>query len=109
MGHSRGGEGVHRAAIDSSKSAFYKIVGLVSYGPTAFWRQVLPDVHSVTILPTCDGDISDLQGQAYIDDTCDVVNSEALRSVVIAVGCNHNYFNTEWTPGLAQAPSWDDS
>jgi len=109
VGHSRGGEGVNRAAIDGSKTALYKIVGLVSYGPTAFGRQVMPDIHSATILPTCDGDVYDLQGQAYIDDSRDIAYSEALRSSVIAVGCNHNFFNTEWTPGLAQAPAWDDS
>jgi hypothetical protein len=108
VGHSRGGEGVHRAAIDTDSTDPYKIVGLVSYGPTAFGRQVSPDVHSATILPTCDGDVFDLQGQAYIDASRDIAHSEALRSAVIAVGANHNYFNTEWTPGLSQAPSWDD-
>ena len=24
------------------------------------------------------------------------------------MGANHNYFNTEWTPGQAVAPAWDD-
>jgi hypothetical protein len=51
VGHSRGGEGVHRAAIDIEKTDPYKIVGLVSYGPTAVGAQVTPDIHSVTILP----------------------------------------------------------
>jgi hypothetical protein len=108
VGHSRGGEGVHRAAIDVSISDPYKIVGLVSYGPTAFGKQVTPDVHSATILPTCDGDVLDLQGQAYIDASRVIAYSEALRSAVIALGTNHNYFNTEWTPGLAVAPAKDD-
>jgi hypothetical protein len=108
VGHSRGGEGVNRAAIDATTSDPYKIVGLVSYGPTAFGRQVTPDVHSATILPTCDGDVLDLQGQAYIDASRDIAYSEALRSAVIAIGANHNYFNTEWTPGLAKAPAYDD-
>jgi triacylglycerol esterase/lipase EstA (alpha/beta hydrolase family) len=52
VGHSRGGEGVHRAAIDATPTDPYKIVGLVSYGPTAFGEQVTPDVHSATILRT---------------------------------------------------------
>lgn len=108
VGHSRGGEGVNRAAVDAKASDPYKIVGLVSYGPTVFGRQVTPDIHSATILPTCDGDVSDLQGQAYIDGSRDIAYSPALRSAVIAVGCNHNYFNTEWTPGLAKAPANDD-
>jgi hypothetical protein len=53
-------------------------------------------------------EISDLPGQSYIDRSRDIAYSEALRTAVIAVGCNHNFFNTEWTPGLAKAPSSDD-
>lgn len=108
VGHSRGGEGVNRAAVDVSASSPYKIVGLVTYGPTAFGKQVTPDVHSATILPTCDGDVSDLQGQTYIDRSRDIAYSEALRSAVISIGTNHNFFNTEWTPGLSKGPSFDD-
>jgi dienelactone hydrolase len=108
VGHSRGGEGVHRAAVDASSDDPYRIVGLVTYGPTAFTQTVTPDVHSVTILPTCDGDVSDLQGQAYVDVSRDLAYSEALRSAVVSVGTNHNFFNTEWTPGLSAAPSNDD-
>jgi hypothetical protein len=108
VGHSRGGEGVNRAAVDAFVTDPYKIVGLVSYGPTAFGFQVTPDIHSATILPTCDGDVFDLQGQAYIDSSRDIAYSPALRSAVIALGTNHNYYNTEWTPGLAVAPAWDD-
>jgi hypothetical protein len=107
-GQNRGGEGVHRAAIDASPSDPYKIVGLVTYGATASGHQVTPDVHSVNILPTCDGDVYDLQGQVYVDSSRDVAYSEALRSAVVVVGANQNYFNTEWTPGLAVAPAWDD-
>lgn len=108
VGHSRGGEGVNRAAIDASSADPFKIVGLVSYGPTAFGRQVTPDIHSITILPSCDGDVYDLQGQVYVDASRDIAYSEALRSAVTALGCNHNYFNTEWTPGLSQAEAFDD-
>jgi hypothetical protein len=108
VGHSRGGEGTNRAAIDAKATDPYKIVGLVSYVPTAFGRQVTPDVHAVTILSTCDGDVSNLQGQTYVDTSRDVAYSTALRSAVVVLGANHNYFNTEWTPGLAVAPADDD-
>jgi hypothetical protein len=108
VGHSRGGEGVNRAAIDALGQNRFRVRGLVSYGPTAFGRQVTPDVTSAVILPACDGDVSDLQGQAYVDWSRDIADSDALRSAVLALGANHNYFNTEWTPGLAQAPAWDD-
>jgi erythromycin esterase-like protein len=108
VGHSRGGEGANRAAVDAIGESAYRIRGLVSYGPTAFSRQVTPDVPSAVLLPACDGDVSDLQGQAYVDWSRDLAPSDALRSAVLALGANHNYFNTEWTPGLAQAPAWDD-
>ncbi|MGO4431659.1 hypothetical protein AB4Z54_75925, partial [Streptomyces sp. MCAF7] len=32
----------------------------------------------------------------------------ALHSAVYMVGANHNYFNSEWTPGEAVAPARDD-
>jgi hypothetical protein len=53
-------------------------------------------------------DIRDLQGQSYIDRSRDIAYSEALRTAVIVEGCNHNFFNTERTPGLSKAPSLDD-
>lgn len=108
VGHSSGGEGVHRAAIDASPSDPFKIVGLVSYGPTAYGSHVTPDIHSATILPTCDGDVFDLIGQKYIDRSRDIAYSDALRSAVIVVGANNKYFNTEWTPGIAKGPASDD-
>ena len=38
----------------------------------------------------------------------DLTRDRALRSSVMAMGTNHNYYNTEWTPGLSQSPAWDD-
>jgi erythromycin esterase-like protein len=108
VGHSRGGEGINRAAVEAIGASAYRIRGLVSYGPTAYGRQVTPDVPSAVLLPACDGDVSDLQGQTYVDWSRDLAPSDALRSAVLVLGANHNYFNTEWTPGLAQAPARDD-
>ena len=62
----------------------------------------------MTILPGCDGDVSDLQGQMYVDGTRGVSRGTALHSAVYMVGANHNYFNSEWTPGQAEAPAFDD-
>jgi hypothetical protein len=119
MGHSRGGEGVNRAALDSlsvppAAQDGYKgkvrwtIRGTVLIGPTIFGHNPAPDVPSVTILPGCDGDVSDLQGQIYVDATRGVSRGAALHSAVFVVGANHNFFNTEWTPGQSVAPSFDD-
>ncbi|WP_033290737.1 hypothetical protein [Amycolatopsis jejuensis] len=117
-GHSRGGEGVNRAALDSlypppGDTGFtgpvrWKIRGTVLIAPTAFGMNPAPDVPSVTLLPACDGDVADLQGQQYIDAARGVSRDKALHSALYIGGANHNYFNAEWTPGLAVAPAHDD-
>ena len=110
VGHSRGGEGVNRAAVDSRRGTGWQIAGQVLIGPTAFGRQIKPGLPTVALLPFCDGDVSDLQGQQYIDMSRDILDDtdQALRSSVMVMGANHNYFNAEWTPGVSQAPSFDD-
>lgn len=119
IGHSRGGEGVNRAALDSlypppaAQDGYHgpvrwHIRGTVLIGPTAFGQNPVADVPSMTILPGCDGDVSDLQGEMYVDGTRAVSRGKALHSAVYVVGANHNFFNTEWTPGQSQAPSQDD-
>ena len=109
VGHSRGGEGVARAALQIPLSAPYRIVGEVLLAPTDFSYQTSPYVPSVTVLPYCDGDVSDLEGQRFTDVARDVLPDDtALRSSVLVFGANHNFFNTEWTPGLSAAPSSDD-
>ncbi|WJV50190.1 alpha/beta hydrolase family protein [Streptomyces flavofungini] len=119
VGHSRGGEGVNRAALDSLAPppatedgavgpARWTIRGTVLIGPTIFGQNPVPDVPSMTVLPGCDGDVSDLQGQIYADGTRGVSRGTALHSAVYVVGANHNFFNSEWTPGQAEAPANDD-
>jgi hypothetical protein len=119
VGHSRGGEGVNRAAMDSLYPApaaqdgyrgpvRWKIRGTVLIGPTIFGQNPVADVPSTTILPGCDGDVSDLQGEVYVDGTRGISKGTALHSAVYVVGANHNFFNSEWTPGKAAAPAWDD-
>ncbi|CAL9351893.1 hypothetical protein SUDANB105_00487 [Streptomyces sp. enrichment culture] len=119
VGHSRGGEGVNRAAMDSLYPpppaqdgnvgrARWTVRGTVLIGPTVFGQNPVPDVPSLTILPGCDGDVSDLQGQVYVDGTRGVSSGKALHSAVHITGANHNFFNSEWTPGEAKAPASDD-
>ncbi|MFF7445371.1 MULTISPECIES: hypothetical protein [unclassified Streptomyces] len=119
VGHSRGGEGVNRAAMDSLYAppadqdgyrgpVRWKVRGTVLIGPTIFGQNPVADVPSVTLLPGCDGDVSDLQGEVYADGTRGISQGGALHSAVYMVGANHNYFNSQWTPGQAVAPAWDD-
>ncbi|MFC9927641.1 hypothetical protein [Streptomyces sp. NPDC127190] len=119
VGHSRGGEGVNRAALDSlypppaDQDGYrgpvrWTIRGTVLIGPTAFGQNPVADVPSMTILPGCDGDVSDLQGEVYVDGTRGVSTGGALHSAVYVIGADHNFFNSEWTPGRAAAPAEDD-
>jgi hypothetical protein len=109
VGHSRGGEGVDRASIRIPLSAPYRIVGQVLIAPTDFAVQTAPYVPTVTLLPFCDGDVSDLQGQKFTDTARDVVAGDtSLKSSVLVMGANHNYFNTEWTPRTSVSPAIDD-
>ncbi|MEU5271646.1 hypothetical protein AB0G77_24475 [Streptomyces hygroscopicus] len=119
VGHSRGGEGVNRAAMDSlypppaAEDGYrgpvrWKVRGTVLIGPTIFGQNPVADVPSVTLLPGCDGDVADLQGENFVDGTRGISRGTALHSAVYLVGANHNYFNSEWTPGEAAAPATDD-
>ena len=112
VGHSRGGEGVNRASLDLPRDEGYQVTGQVLIGPTDFAFQAAPSTPTVTLLPYCDGDVSDLQGQNFTDDgrdvTADPTNDLAFHSSVLVMGANHNFFNTEWTPDLSAAPSFDD-
>ena len=109
VGHSRGGEGVDRASLEIPLSADYTIAGQVLIAPTDFGGQTAAYVPTVTLLPYCDGDVFDLQGQGYTDDSRDLTTDDtSLKSSVLVMGANHNFFNTEWTPGVAEAPAWDD-
>ncbi|WP_020385748.1 Calx-beta domain-containing protein [Kribbella catacumbae] len=110
MGHSRGGEGVARAAVlNAGRGGQYGIRAVLPLAPTDFARATVPGVAMSVILPYCDGDVSDLQGQKFYDDTRYAVTRDAAaRSTVTILGANHNFFNTEWTPGQSVAPSNDD-
>jgi hypothetical protein len=109
VGHSRGGEGVNRATIDVRASDPYRVVGQVLIAPTDFGRQVAAGVPTTVLLPYCDGDVSDLQGQQYVDQGRSIAAGDnSLKTSVLLLGANHNFFNTEWTPGSAAAPAVDD-
>lgn len=109
VGHSRGGEGVDQAVIDTRAEAPYTVAGQVLIGPVDFAHQTAGYMPTAVLLPYCDGDVYDLQGQRYVDAAGTVTADDpTLRSSILLRGANHNFFNTEWTPGLSEAPSNDD-
>ena len=84
MGHSRGGEGVARAAVlNADRGGQYGIRAVLPLAPTDFARATVPGVAMSVLLPYCDGDVSDLQGQKFYDDTrYSVTGDTAPRSTV---------------------------
>ncbi len=107
MGHSRGGEGVIRATHMHLQDPDFADVGIqatMALAPTDFARWELtkryghnePDGPEVppfaTILPYCDGDVSNLQGVWAYDDS-----RGGARHLFLHMGANHNYYNTVWT------------
>ncbi|WP_285777934.1 hypothetical protein [Microtetraspora sp. NBRC 13810] len=110
MGHSRGGEGVVKAALmNAGRPRPYGIRAVLPLAPTDFARASLPGVPMAVLLPYCDGDVSNQQGQHFYDDSLYAVEDDpAFRSSLMVMGTNHNFFNTEWTPGVAVAPASDD-
>jgi hypothetical protein len=110
VGHSRGGEGVNRATVDSwsPPPSFldhpslagivprWSIRGLFLIGPTSMGHNPHPDVPSVVLLPGCDGDVYKLEGQTYIDGSRDTGHGLALHSSIFIEYANHEWFNEQW-------------
>jgi dienelactone hydrolase len=109
MGHSRGGEGVMRHYIfNLTQPSPYPVKVIVPIAPTDFGRwQVNDGAFVAQLLPYCDGDVSDLQGVHFYDDARYNLTASGYRQYVTVLGANHNFFNTNWTPG-SPFPSSDD-
>ncbi|MFS0885944.1 Ig-like domain repeat protein [Aeromicrobium sp. 179-A 4D2 NHS] len=100
MGHSRGGEGVTSAAtLNQGLAKPWKITSILPLAPVDFARMTVPNVPMNVVLPYCDGDVSNQQGQHMLDDSRYAFDDDVLRSGVWMIGANHNFYNTVWTPG----------
>ncbi len=110
MGHSRGGEGVVRQfLLNQAQGSPFRIRAVLLLAPVDFSRLVINHVPVQVVLPYCDGDVTDLQGVHFFDDArYNAPGDLANKHVLYAMGANHNYFNTVWTPGLFPAGALDD-
>lgn len=109
MGHSRGGEGVTAAATLNAQLADpFEITSILPLAPVDFGRMTVPSIPSMVLLPYCDGDVSNQQGQHMNDDARYAFDDDVLRSDVWVMGANHNFFNTVWTPGKYPLSVSDD-
>lgn len=109
MGHSRGGEGVTAAAtLNQALEKPWAISSILPLAPVDFGRMTVPNVPMNVILPYCDGDVSNQQGQHMLDDSRYAFGDDVLRSGTWMTGTNHNFHNTAWTPGLYRYSVSDD-
>jgi hypothetical protein len=61
------------------------------------------------MLPYCDGDVSDLQGIHFFDDSRYLVPDDpAPKSTVTVMGANHNFFNRVWSPSGGYPGAFND-
>jgi hypothetical protein len=99
MGHSRGGEGVVTAGtLNEGLAKPWNIRSVFALAPIDFTRTTLPDVQTTTLLPYCDGDVSDQQGQHFYADSRDAFSDSVQRSDVWVMGTDHDFYNSSWTP-----------
>jgi hypothetical protein len=110
MGHSRGGEGVvWNEIVDRERPQPYGIDAVLALAPVDFTRATINDVPFAVMLPYCDGDVSDLQGIHYFDDSRYLVPGDHTpKSSVTVFGANHNFFNTVWSPSGGFPGASDD-
>ncbi len=110
MGHSRGGEGVIEHALYNRELGDpYGINAVLTLAPVDFNRPVLNGIPLMNIAPYCDGDVSDLQGVHFYDDSRYLVEDDTMpKHNLLMLGANHNFYNTVWTPGEFPAGTADD-
>ncbi len=100
MGHSRGGDAVasfidyNRIRTDGPR---YPIRGVISLAPVDYERKAPYGMPYMTILPFCDGDVSNLQG-ARLYERSEYINPNDPfpRIQVSQLGAIHNWYNTTW-------------
>lgn len=112
VGHSRGGEGVVWAALLAGAHP-YRVRSIVAIAPTDFSERIVPaGIPFAVLLPTCDGDVSDLQGAHFYDEARGTPRTAPLLQIAIH-GANHDFFNTvwpdEWGPPIGAAADPDPS
>ena len=87
----------------------FRVMAAMSWRARLQVKQAVPGVPFVSLLPQCDGDVFDLQGQQFIDVGARIPGDQAPRAAVWVPGGNHNFLNTQWTPGRSVAIAWNDA
>ncbi|MHA7833269.1 MAG: poly(ethylene terephthalate) hydrolase family protein [Algiphilus sp.] len=99
MGHSRGGEGVNKTvALNAERDAPHALKAVFALAPTDYNTLTVAGVPFISLAPYCDGDVEDLMGNfAYDTARYAKPGDDTPKFQLLAMGANHNYFNTVWT------------
>lgn len=100
MGHSRGGDAVtsfmdyNRIRTDGPR---YPLRGVISLAPVDYERKAPYGTPYMTILPFCDGDVSNLQGARFYERSQYVKGDDPFPRIQSSqLGAIHNWYNTVW-------------
>ncbi len=117
VGHSRGGEAVSQvpSALLATPIAGVSLASVFAIAPTDYHANTPSGVPYAVLLPSCDGDVTTLEGLRMYDRGL-ATPTPFTRAQVLIIGANHNFFNTEWrfdendassvcTTGLVGAPA----
>lgn len=100
MGHSRGGDAVtsfidyNRIRTDGPR---YPLRGVISLAPVDYERKAPYGTPYMSILPWCDGDVSNLQGARFFERSQYINGDDPFPRVLSSQqGAIHNWYNTVW-------------
>jgi hypothetical protein len=100
MGHSRGGDAVtsfmdyNRIRTDGPR---YPLRGVISLAPVDYERKAPYGTPYMTILPFCDGDVSNLQGARFYERSQYIDGTDPFPRIQSSqLGAIHNWYNTVW-------------
>ena len=114
MGHSRGGDAI-TSFLDYNRmrpepGRRYPIRGAISLAPVDYERRAPYGTPYMTILPWCDGDVSNLQGARFYERSQYVKPDDPFPRIQSSqLGANHNWYNTVWFADGQDGPSGNDS
>lgn len=110
VGHSRGGDGVSYAVPyneERTQGQPHDLAAVFALAPTNFRYTTVTGVPYGVLLPYCDGDVFNLQGAEIYDDSRYLDDAGPLYQYV-AMGANHNFYNTVWTDHFDDASGYED-
>jgi hypothetical protein len=102
VGHSRGGDSVSSFLLYNQtrpKGERFPIRAAVSIAPVDYERHAPYGVPYMTIMASCDGDVSNLQGARLYQRSLFQNDDPYPRYQVMDTGGDHNGYNTVWVVG----------